>query len=56
MLHKIENLLLHTSDNLWKTVFVVQTAKSDDEQIRPSRNVCVQGCGKNHSFRFEEYN
>jgi len=27
--------MLHTSDGLLKTAVVVQTAKTDDEQIRP---------------------
>jgi hypothetical protein len=32
---KIENLMLHKSDSLSKRAIVVQTAKTDDEQIRP---------------------
>jgi hypothetical protein len=34
LLDKIESLLLHKSDSLLKTAFVVQTAKTDVEQIR----------------------
>jgi hypothetical protein len=35
MLDKIEKLMLHKSDSLLKTANVVQTARTDVEQIRP---------------------
>jgi hypothetical protein len=33
--------MLHTSDGLLKTAVVVQTAKTDDEQIRPVFTVAI---------------
>jgi hypothetical protein len=38
LLDKIENLMLHKSDGSKTTLYIVQTAKSDDEQNRPDEN------------------